>query len=382
MDRRRFLRRSGIAVGTLGALATVSGTDRASAQSDPAPGGPPDGDEWAVSFEDTFDAGSLDTETWEIGWGWGRGTTTSNTQIVPENVRVSDGRLRFVGTHDGPEVRSGAVNTQDTVTFGPGSYLEARIRFADRMGFHNAFWSKPNDETWPPEIDVVEQWHSDRTVEPARHSHHHLHYSSSTEPGDDSSYEDVGVAYEPGDDVTENFHVYGVEWRTDRIVHYVDGEPVRRWTDPTVLRAMERGAPFYLMLNLNINSVGTADLDEEWGEEMVVDWVRLWEPGEQADDGHYFWVRSPGDQPAKFAFRVAGGTVELDATDTDVDYWVAEDGTVGGGTVTRASSLPGFRYDGDLVDFNYRGDVEVFIDDSRRDPEALVDESTPGPPLL
>jgi len=86
----------------------------------------------------------------------------------------------------------------------------------------------------------------------------------------------VGVAYEPGDDVTENFHVYGVEWQTDRIVHYVDGVQVRAWTDATILNAMAAGAPFYIMASLNINNIGTADTDDRWNERLTVDWVRLW----------------------------------------------------------------------------------------------------------
>jgi len=382
MDRRRFLRRTGTAVGALGVVGSSLALDGLPARQGARIGGPPNEDGWSLSFEDAFGRGSLDTETWEIGWGWGRNTSISNTQIVDTNVSVVDGALRLRGSHDGPDVESGGVNTKDTLTFGPGSYLEARIRFADREGFHNAFWSKPNTEAWPPEIDVVEQWHDDGTVEPTRHTHHHLHYSSSGEPGDDSTYEDIGVAYESSDDVTENFHVYGVEWRRDRVTHYVDREVVKTWTDPTMLRAMERGAPFYAMVNLNINSVGSADTSEEWGEEMVVDWVRLWESEQPADDRHYLWVRSTGDRPAVFAFRVNGGNIEVDTDTPDVDYWVSEDATVAGGTAPRASSLPGFWYEGEVVDFAYRGPVDLFIDDLRQDPDTLVDESTPGPPLM
>ncbi|MFC7095832.1 glycoside hydrolase family 16 protein [Halobaculum marinum] len=376
MNRRQTL-------GVLGAGAVgLLGIGRAQESERPSEGGPPDPEKWTLAFEDTFDGGTLDTDNWEIGWGWGRNTSISEARIVDENVTVRDGRLVLSGGHDGSEVSTGGVNTKNKVTFGPGSYLEAKIRFADREGFHNAFWSKPNSEAWPPEIDVVEQWHDEDSPAPTRQSHHHLHYPTSAEPGDDDTHENIGVRYEPGDDITENFHVYGAEWRSDHVTHYVDRERVRRWTDETMLESMANGAPFYMMVNLHINSIGSADMDEEWTEVMEVEWVRLWRTTLSQTDRRYFWARSSGEEPAKFAFRTDGGAIELDTEDPSVDYWVSQDGTTAGGTAPRASSLPGFWFEGEVVDFAYEGPIEVFIDNEHRDPDSLVDDTTAGPPLM
>jgi len=263
MNRRVLLRLCGAGViGLGGCNRTVQGGGLS------APG------DWLLDFRDRFGGGGLDGDNWGIGWGWGRETENSPTTIAESNVTVENGRLRLAGTNDGGTIESGAIHSKNRVTFGPGSYLEARIKFATRDGFLNAFWGKPNNEAWPPEIDVVEQWYIDD--DSSRHSQHHLHYSGSTEPGDDSTHESLGTSYEPGDDLGENFHVYGLEWRTDRLVHYVDGTEVSVWDDETMVTAMERGAPFYMMFSLYINKVGTADSDEPWPERMVVDWVRLW----------------------------------------------------------------------------------------------------------
>ncbi|WP_227132766.1 glycoside hydrolase family 16 protein [Halorubellus salinus] len=237
---------------------------------------------WELVLDDRFESDELNRDIWSIGWGWGRSTSTSPTRIVPDNVRVDDDTLRLVGTHDSDSILSGAVNTKDKVLFEPDAYLEARLRFAHRTGFQNAFWSKANSEAWPPEIDVVERW-QDRDIEIPRVTRHHLHYSSSMIPGDDSTHQNAGFPYTPGGDVSETFHHYGVEWRRDRIVHYVDGLPVRVWTDGTMLRAMARAAPFYAMLSLNINNIGTADTSVPWGESMDVDRVRLWQARDSAD---------------------------------------------------------------------------------------------------
>jgi len=86
----------------------------------------------------------------------------------------------------------------------------------------------------------------------------------------------VAKTYEPGDDLTENFHVYGVDWHTDRIVYYIDREEVMRTTNSTILSAMAKAAPFYLMCSLEINHVGRADISETWNDQFVIDWIRMW----------------------------------------------------------------------------------------------------------
>ena len=237
---------------------------------------PPNPAQWTLAFEDLFDSGSLDRSTWSVGWGWGRRTSTSPTRIVPRNVGVDSNRLRLEGTHSDGDVLSGAVNTKDNVTFGPGTYLEARLKFAQRTGFQNAFWSKPNSEAWPPEIDVAELIQDESEWNDIHVSRHNLHYSSSTKPGDNSTYENINTTHVPGNNLTENFHTYGVEWQPNSISHFVDGQKIWEWTDQTMLLAMRRGAPFYILLSLNINSVGTASLNVPWGEQFVTDWVRLW----------------------------------------------------------------------------------------------------------
>lgn len=272
MNRRRFLKLAGAGAGAVGGLYVGSKLLGRIHE-----GGPPDVLGWTLTFEDAFDDGSLDTQHWGVGWGWGRETSSSPTRITPDNVGVRDGALRLSGSHDEEGVQAGAINTKDAVTFGPGSYLEARIKFAGREGFLNAFWAKPNSEAWPPEIDVVELWQDGSGWDDTHLSRHHLHYSTSTIPGDASTHRNVGVSAQPGGDLTERFHVYGVEWQPDSIVHYVDGEPIEEWTDETILRAMQRGAPFYLMLSVNVDAIGDADRSEPWSEEMLVDWVRVWE---------------------------------------------------------------------------------------------------------
>ncbi|WP_042665784.1 family 16 glycosylhydrolase [Haloferax sp. ATB1] len=358
-------------------------------------GGPANQDEWTLTFEDDFDGDSLDTEQWSIGWGWGTGTTMSPTEVVERNVDVRDSNLYLKGTHDGDQPYAGGVNTKNKVTFGPGSYYEAKIKFARREGFQNAFWSKPNTEAWPPEIDVVELMQDGSGTDDTHRSRHHIHYSTSTEPGDNSTHVGPGGGYTPGDDLTENYHIYGVEWQEDRITHYVDGEAVWESTDSTAMQAMQNGGVHYMMFSLNIDNVGTPDYSVPWGEEVAIDWVRLWDHSgtssdssttdsttdttSQTDTEHYLWARSGDGNPVTFAFEASGGNIGIEPQDTTEDYWVAEDGTVAGGTTSKTSSLPGFRFTGDITDLRFDGDLDIYIDNSPVNTADLVDDSEPGP---
>lgn len=237
----------------------------------------PEPAEWHLQFEDTFNTSKLDSSSWGIGWGWGQTTSTSPTKIVPSNVTVTDGQLQLSGSHDGNSIKSGGVHTRDKVEFGPGSHLEAKLKFAGRSGFLNAFWSKPASGSWPPEIDIVELWQDGSGWPDTRVSRHNLHFTASTTPGDSTTHESIGTKHVPGGDLSKSFHVYGLEWAEDYISHFVDGTEIWRWTNSKMLATMEKGAPFYLMFSLNINKIGSADTSTRWDETFLINWVRLWQ---------------------------------------------------------------------------------------------------------
>ncbi|WP_411965981.1 family 16 glycosylhydrolase [Haloferax sp. YSMS24] len=390
LGRRNLLKMSG--VGALTALgATSIGVPASAAVSE---GGPANQDNWTLTLEDTFESGTLNSDNWEIGFGWGRDTTGSPERIVDENVQIIDGQLHLIGTHDGDDIKSGSVNSRGRQYFGPGSYWEAKIKMPDRVGFLPAFWAKPNDESWPPEIDFVELFQKGDDYRDTHISNHFIHYSSSGVKGDSSTHEAVPARYDVGEDLSQDFHIYGCQWMEDRVVHFVDGVKVAETTDPTVMTSLNNGAPFYMMLNIHIDRVGETDRSESWGESMVVDWVRVWEHDGTSSSGststtddtttstdteHYLWARSGDGNTVTFAFEASGGNIQIEPQDTTEDYWVSDDGTVAGGTTSKTSSLPGFRYNGEITDLRYDGDLDLFVDDSPVDETTLVDESEPGP---
>ncbi|WP_227132768.1 glycoside hydrolase family 16 protein [Halorubellus salinus] len=309
------------------------------------------------------------------------------------HVNVRDSMLVLTASHEDWEsngvLYAGNVHSKDKVTVEPPVYFEARCNFIQGVGWQNAFWSKPNDEAWPPEIDVVE--YLQPSASRADESSHNLHYAASGIPGDSSTHRSVNGSHEyssesewPGN----TFHVYGVEWREDAIRHYVDGQLVEETTDPDVLESFNRGGPEYLMLSLNLDNVGTTDKSVSWeGREYLTDWVRVWDYTPDSSDGgdtdtsesHYVWVRSANGEEATFAFRAGDGNIRLDDSGQEADYWIADDGMTAGGSVARTSSLPGFRIDGPITDLAYDGPLEIYVDDQQVDPDTLVDPNTEGP---
>lgn len=277
MHRRDFLKGAGVGGAAVTSSCFIFTGNKASSSLETfSDWGPPERNEWTITYQDRFQDSKLDKQKWGLGWGWGWNTSTSKTQVRPENVSVSDGKLSLQGTHDDQGIYSGVVNTKNIITLRPGTYVEARIKFARRTGFLNAFWAKPVSEIWPPEIDIVELFQRGNNPNEENTAHHHLHYSRSGQPGDESTHNSIDVTSKPGGDLTQAFHTYGLEWRNDRIVPYVDGQAIYEWTDERILQALEAGAPFYLMLSLNIGNLGEPDRSEQWGEKMLVDWVRLW----------------------------------------------------------------------------------------------------------
>lgn len=354
---------------------------------------PKDYSDWGVSFEDTFDGGSLDSSKWDVGFGWGLTTTASAERISESQIDVRDGKLYLTADYNGGDILAGSINTRDIHAFGPGSYWEARIKNPKRTGFLPAFWAKANSEAFPPELDIMELFQDGSGRDDWTTANYNTHWSVSTEPND-RPITNEAVHYDTGTDLSASFHTYGCAWLSDHVEFYFDDQLVGTVDDPDALLAFEKAAPFYMMLNIHIDKVGRTDKSENWTEEMVVDWVRVWEPGADgtptdgttdggsSDDSstersgdHYIWFRSSDGTEAGFGFEASGGNVQFDTTDISADYQISDDGTAASGTLFRSSSLPGLWYDGSLENFTYEGALEVFVDDQPVDPDRLVEET-------
>lgn len=298
MGRRDWLKTTGVGLGVAVSGLSLS-TSSVTASSD---GGPVDPENWELAFEDRFEDGALDSNSWGVGFGWGTTANNDDATVIEDDVYIENGELVLeINHHGNGEFTQGAVNTgspdavdypetraSEGVQIEPGMYIEARMKPATRNGVLPGFWSKPDNEAWPPEIDFAEVFHyGDASDSQAVHAE--LHYSESGQCNDESTSTKAGMgSYDAGHDLSEEWHVYGCEWHEDEIRFYFDGELYDSTDDPSILDAFNNPdcLPHYVMFTNHVNRLGTADESTTWTDETRVDWCRVWEyaPGSRTPD--------------------------------------------------------------------------------------------------
>lgn len=275
-------------------------------QTDSVTGDNPDGPtgEWSLRLDEQWD--EFDTSYWAVGFidheDW---IPDDDASVSPEHVVVEDNQCRLLieskGT--GPDgCYQGVINSStggerwhpsEGVPIDPaagegGQYMEARIKMPGRTGILPGFWAMPANMNWPPEIDVVELFQQGDTPESERQTFQtDVHWTQSTEPGDQDTHAHDPHSTETGIDLTETFNTYGCAWFEDRIEWYFNGNHINiRDSPPELFATLNNGAalPFGLIFSNHVNRFGNANLNEEWIEEMVIDWVRVWDLSEESGD--------------------------------------------------------------------------------------------------
>jgi beta-glucanase (GH16 family) len=162
---------------------------------------------------------------------------------------------------------------------GEYGYYEARVKVPKARGMWPAFWLNPNDEKWPPEIDIFEFVNNGRDT--TRNSYHFIH------PGDqnekalkvDYSILDQSETYRPGFDYADGYHTFAVLWTPGSVTHYVDGvEVVSRemaWTH----KDGSDGGPAHVLMNLAVGGgwPGPPLTADDFPAELQVQYIRVWQ---------------------------------------------------------------------------------------------------------
>ena len=120
-----------------------------------------------------------------------------------------------------------------------GGYFEVDAKLPRGQGTWPAFWLLPIDERHPPEIDVVE-YRGDRPGQ--------YHLAALSRPAR-NDLADVPA----GQDLSLDFHRYGVLWTDTALVFMLDRRPV---AVKDISASDDFRQPFYLLLNLAIGSRG------------------------------------------------------------------------------------------------------------------------------
>ena len=226
---------------------------------------------YKLAFSTDFPGTALDTSTWAQCYPWSPappgcsnfGNADEREWYLPSQVHVDNGlalvaqRTPTQGSdEDGnPKTytcRSGMVTTYPSVHLKYG-FVQVTARLPFGKGLWPAIWLIPADQSWPPEIDIVEHWDTQPTASAT------LHY------GKQNSQQRGTVNFPDAD---KGWHTYTLYWTQSRITIYYDNQLVLTTTAHIPQQTM------YLLLDL-------ADENNTPGScsgTMYVKSVNIWKP--------------------------------------------------------------------------------------------------------
>ena len=245
----------------------------------------PDG--YRLVWHDEFNEGDqLNSSYWE--WeNWERGNVNNELQYYRPGTQTIDGKhttelvdgrlvINCFKANDG-KIYSGRVNAKNGGNGWQYGYFEARILLPKGKGTWPAYWMMPISvdwatEGWPKcgEIDIMEEVGVDaNVVSSSLHSegHNHMYNTQIT------AARNIGTA-------ESEYHVYALEWTTDYIKTYVDGQLLLSYNSDHTIRNFPYDKPFHLILNLAWGGDwgGYAGTDESaLPVQMKIDYVRVFQ---------------------------------------------------------------------------------------------------------
>ncbi len=227
-----------------------------------------------LAFSATFTGTELNPAVWQTcypGYTQGGGCTNfGNAQeeewYLPGQVQVLNGALHLVASETPTAgwnssqtpvtypYASGMVTTFQSFQFTYG-YVQIVARIPGGTGTWPALWLLPANESWPPEIDIMENWGSLHTVRET------THWPSPAGP------EYQSFATTTPDDLTATWHTYALLWSPGSLTWYLDGTVVARYLGNNV-----PSQPMYLLANLAIDGAAaqTSSFD--------IQSVQVWQP--------------------------------------------------------------------------------------------------------
>ncbi|MDF2943058.1 MAG: laminarinase, glycosyl hydrolase family 16 er [Herbinix sp.] len=238
-------------------------------------------------WSDEFDYEGLPDDTkWNYdigGSGWGNHELQYYTD--DKNAYVKEGNLVIEARkeeYQGMDYTSARLVTRDKGDWLYGK-IEVRAKLPDGLGTWPAIWMLSTDwkyGSWPAsgEIDIMEHvGYNQDTIHASIHTQSYYHRINTQK---------TATKVIPG--VSEEFHVYSIEWLPDKIIAYIDEEQYFSFT-PSEFKKQPtyKEWPFdkrmHLLLNLAVGGDwgGAQGVDDSiYPKQMLVDYVRVYQSKE------------------------------------------------------------------------------------------------------
>ncbi|MCC7245712.1 MAG: glycoside hydrolase family 16 protein [Saprospiraceae bacterium] len=231
--------------------------------------GLPDPQKWGYDLGDACDK--------PCGCGWGNNEAQFYTD-KKENARVENGFLIIEARHEKTGTREYSSSRLVTKNKGDWNHgrLEIRAKLPSGRGIWPAIWMLPSDMTyggWPRsgEIDIME--HVGYAPDSIFGTVHTQRYNGML-----GTQKSVGIQMST---IASDFHVYGIDWNTDRIDFLVDGKVFNTFKNRREgVDAWPFDRAFHLLLNVAVggNWGGKKGVDNAaFPQRMLIDYVRIYQ---------------------------------------------------------------------------------------------------------
>lgn len=241
---------------------------------------------WYLVWSDEFNGSSIDPNHWtfDIGTGppypgWGNDELEFYTSR-PENAYVSGGALHIVARQEsfsGASYTSARLKTQGLFGKVYGRF-EFRASLPGGQGLWPALWLFPVDSVYGPwaasgEIDVMENIGGE--IGSIKGTFHYGGvFPNNVVTGQSDEF--------PVGQTVTDFHVYALEWSTNSLKWFVDGqnfETQTSWWSSGGPYPAPFDRPFYIIMSLAVGGyfVGPPPASTVFPQEMQVDYVRIYD---------------------------------------------------------------------------------------------------------
>ncbi len=233
------------------AVSSNSSASNSAGSADSTNNGVPSG--MHLVFNANFNGSTLNTTVWGTCYPWASpdgctnfGNSQEEEWYLPSQDQVYDGVLHLVAEEHATEgttksgspkayaYRSGMVTTYPSFSFTYG-YVQVVAKLPGGNGTWPALWLLPTNESWPPEIDIMENWGNPYNM------YSTYHWLSASGPQQSMTKVNSST------NLTQTWNTYAVDWEPSSITWYLNGKVVASYTGSQI-----SSQPMYLLANLAI----------------------------------------------------------------------------------------------------------------------------------
>ena len=340
--------------------------------------------EYELLWEDDFSENDLDLDVWGYELGSVRGNEQQHYVDSEENVFLRDGNLvlkvtdravedQYMNPRGGANARKVIYNSGSVRTHAKKEFLYGRIEMKAKLpkgkGAFPAFWTLGADFLldgdinseqgygWPScgEIDIMEIIGAPTAERAAQgeikegaqsnskvYATPHFYWKGATgDPDRDGSYSpfELGKNYDIGEDLNNEYHIFGINWTPEKIEWYIDDVIYNTMEFKDDNGRMSAAAaslnrPQYIQFNLATGGNWAKNAGLHLGEdntEFTIDWVRWMQDDEQKAAAEAYYQDNPVITGVKDITMIEGTTPDLlkgisvNKIDYSIDYSIEDE---------------------------------------------------------